>query len=56
MTGDLLSPAGHVQDAEQIVGHLEEMLSSKGGPSLSIRDQGIVVDLINDIKGALAGK
>ena len=56
MTGDLLSPAGHAQEAGEIAGRLERMLSGKGGPSLSVHDQGVVVQLINDLKGSLAGK
>jgi RHS repeat-associated protein len=56
MTGDLLSPAGHAQEAGEIAGRLENMLSGKSGPSLSVNDQGIVVRLINDLRGSLAGK
>ena len=55
-SGIMLSPAGHAQDASEIAGRLEKMLSGQNGPSLSVRDQGSVVQLINDLRGSLAGK
>ena len=54
MTGDLLSPAGHVQDAREIVIRLDKFL--KNNPGISVNDQSVAKHLILDLQNALGGK
>jgi RHS repeat-associated protein len=54
MTGDLLSPAGHAQDARELVIRLDRFL--KNNPGISLNDQSVTKGLILDLQNALGGK
>ncbi len=46
MTGDLLSPAGHAQDARELITWLDKFL--KNNPGVSVNDQSVAKGLILD--------
>jgi RHS repeat-associated protein len=54
ITGNLLSPAGHAEDAENIAKQLNNFL--KRNPGLSANDQAVAKELIKDLENAVAGK
>ena len=54
MTGDMLSPAGHAQEAGDIVRQLNTFL--KNNPGISSNDQAIAKELIRDLSNSLGGK
>lgn len=54
LTGDLLSPAGHAQEAGDIVRQLNTFL--KNNPGISSNDQAVAKELIRDLSNAVAGK
>jgi RHS repeat-associated protein len=54
MTGDMLSPAGHAQEAGDIVRQLNTYL--KNNPGISSNDQAIAKELIRDLSNSLGGK
>lgn len=54
LTGNLLSPAGHVEDAQNIARQLNTFL--KSNPGLSSNDQAVAKALIQDLENAVAGK
>jgi RHS repeat-associated protein len=53
MTGDLLSPAGHAQEAGDIVRQLDTFLKNNAG--ISTNDQAVAKELIRDLQNALSG-
>jgi RHS repeat-associated protein len=55
MTGDLLSPAGHAQEAGDIINQLNNILKNPNA-GLSSRDQAIAKEIIGDLQRALGGK
>jgi RHS repeat-associated protein len=52
-TGQLLSPKGHVQDASDTIGELNNFL--KTNPGISASDQATAKELIRDLQNALNG-
>ena len=55
MTGDLLSPAGHAQEAGDVINQLNNILKNPNA-GLSSRDQAIAKEIIGDLQRALSGK
>jgi RHS repeat-associated protein len=53
MTGDLLAPAGHAQEAGDIVRQLDTFLKNNAG--ISTNDQAVAKELIRDLQNALSG-
>ena len=51
--GKLLSPKGHVQDAGDTIGELNNFLKNK--PGISASDQATAKELIRDLQNALNG-
>jgi hypothetical protein len=51
----MLSPAGHVQDAESIAGQLNNLLKNPN-TGWSSHDQAVAKELIRDLQNAVAGK
>ena len=54
-SGIMLSPAGHVQDAESIAGQLNNLLKNPN-TGWSSHDQAVAKELIRDLQNAVAGK
>lgn len=54
ITGELLSPAGHAQKAQDIANELNTFL--KHNPGISANDQAAAKELIRDLENAVAGK
>ena len=54
LTGDLLSPAGHAQDARETITRLNKFLVNN--PGISVNDQSVAKGLILDLDKALVGK
>jgi len=52
-TGDLLSPAGHAQDAADTIKQLNTFLKNNTG--ISSNDQAVAKELIRDLQNALSG-
>ncbi len=53
-TGDLLSPAGHTQEAGELITQLNNFLKNNAG--ISANDQAVAKELIGDLQRALSGK
>ena len=54
-SGIMLSPAGHAQDAQSIVGQLNNLLKNPN-TSWSSRDQAVAKELIRDLENSLRGR
>jgi len=50
------SPTGHAQDAQDIIGQLNNLLKDKNAPGWSLNDQSVAKGLIRDLQNALRGK
>ncbi len=55
-SGIMLSPKGHAQDAQDIIGYLNNLLKDKNGSGWSLNDQAVAKKLIRDLQNALRGK
>lgn len=53
-TGELLSPAGHFQEAGEIIARLDQFLMNN--PGISANDQAVAKELIRDLQNALGGR